>query len=96
MRHEFNQNMMGARLVPPTPKGLADRIIAKAQYRPVEGNIFMMFILPRPFMVVTLLFVLSFVAGIGLDLGFNSIDNLMLNQQDILYDIDNTIYVDTL
>ena len=96
LRHDFNQNIMGTRLLPPTPDGLADRIIAKARTVGGENNILMMLVLPRPFMVMTILFVLSFVAGLGMDFGFNSIENLMVNEQDILYPVDNNIYVETL
>lgn len=96
LRHEFNQNILGSRIIPPTPENLADRIIAKARAVGGENNIIMMLVMPRPFLVMTILFVLSFAAGFGMDFGFNSIENLMVDEQDILYLVDNNIYVETL
>ena len=88
MKHEFNQNIYGSRLIPPTPEGLADRIIAQAMAAASEENILMMIVLPRPFLIMSVLFVLSFFAGAGMDLGFNSTESLVVSEQDILYPVD--------
>ena len=96
MKHEFNQNILGTRLIPPTPDGLADRIIAKAARTGRDANILMMLVLPKPFLVMSVLFIISFVAGVGMDFGFNSIETMTTNEQDILYPVDNSYYVETL
>lgn len=96
MKHEFNQNMIGMRLVPATPEGLAERIIAKAAMSAQHGTLLMMFVLPRPVLTMTVLLILSFFAGAGIDLGFNSYESLTMNEQDILYSFENSFYVETL
>ncbi len=96
MKHEFNQNILGTRLSPPTPHDLAARIIANAQQGGQNAGIWMMLILPRPYLVLSALFIVSFFAGIGMDFGFNSIEAMTVNEQDILYAVDNSYYVETL
>ncbi len=94
MRHintNFNQHILGSRPIPPTPEGLAERIIARARTMPVEGNILMMLLLPRPFIILSFLFVMAFLAGFGVDLGFNSADEFSVNEQDILYSFEGDI-----
>lgn len=88
---EFNQHILGSRPIPQTPEGLAEKIIARAKTTAVEGNVMMMLVLPRPYFVLSILFILAFVAGFGLDLGFNSTDDIMISEEDILYAFEGDI-----
>ena len=88
---QFNQHILGSRPIPRTPDGLAKQIIARAKATAVEGNLMVMLVLPRPYFVLSILFILAFVAGFGLDLGFNSTDEIMVSEEDILYAFEGEV-----
>jgi hypothetical protein len=91
MKNVFNDNLEAEnfRAVPPPAVGLEDRIIAAALTKGLPGEPFyMMILLPRPLMIMSVLFVLSLFVGIEVDLGFNVPEDMIVQERDILVFFD--------
>ena len=89
MKDVFNDGFLGGRCAPAVSEDLADRIIAAALLRGQgQDRLVMWLLIPRPFLIMSVLFCLSLFAGMGFDMGFNSAEALYVSEGDMLLSFD--------
>lgn len=89
MKEAFNDTLITMRAIPVAPSDLAERIIAQAMAQRQNSDQFIMWLMiPRPYLLMSILFCLSIFAGMGFDMGFNTPDSLYISEGDMLLSFD--------